>query len=201
VSTPDARYAWRQIQPLIDADPSGLLAAIVAAGTVGDRPLFQLMEDPGAAAFLDPATTPLDWLAWTARVKGAVLTRTMTEAQARAEVEHPVARDFGAPGRILAAVVPFLTGARRVVALRRTDPAHPGDDRPCDFTLVIHPADVPDGTEPMLEAAAEAQAWISLRVHFVYESGRTWADLASETAAWADAAELYETWSDAAAGT
>lgn len=200
---PDARYAHRVLGPLTDDDQvRGYLALrlLTAAGT-GDRPVFKFAEDPGAGAWLAPQVAPVDWLRWLGLLAGGRVSATMTEPQARAEVISPRSRAFGAPGAIQAAITPFLTGARRILTLRRTHPAHPGDDYPGDVTIVIHPADVPDGAEPLLEAAGRAAAWTTLRVHFSYASGRTWDDLVDEADTWDDATTLYDTWDDAVAGT
>lgn len=197
----DAQHAHRLCGPLAARDEAGgwLLLHLLEAGTTGDRPIFMLSEDPGAGEWLAPQIAPTHWLAWLALLNGGELTAAMSEQQARAEVRDPKSRAHGAPGAIQQAILPHLQGLQRVRALRRTHPSTPGD-QPGHITFLIHPADVIDGHQPALERDAGAAAWVTLGVHFVYESGRTWANLVNETPTWQGAVSTYDTWQDAVDG-
>lgn len=165
-----------------------LLFDLLEVLTEGDRPVWELAENPGMVEFLRPQTAPAKWLPWMARNVGARLTAGMSEQQQRLEVEHPSGYERGREDTIRAMVDGYLTGGRAVIFRPRFD----GNA----YWLVIRTrlAETPDPVA--LEAALASNIPAGLRWDYQAVDERDWVEVEETWETWADVEAANANWDD-----
>ncbi|MCK9250339.1 MAG: hypothetical protein M0P31_15370 [Solirubrobacteraceae bacterium] len=122
-----------------------LLALLDGLGA-GERPLWELWEDPGTAVALRPETVDTVWIPWLARVVGARLPGWMSETERRLEVRSPSGWRRGGEDQLIEAARRYMPGPdQRVTVRRRYDPDNPGIDSPGHVLVRSRLSDIDPG--------------------------------------------------------
>lgn len=146
-----ADYAYSELRPLTthEAETGNVLRLTVAALLAPEEPLWAIVESPGAAVALDPATVDPSWLPLLAEIVGGRLVAGMNVARQRAEVASPSGWLRGRPAHKRDVAAPHLQGQKRVTVRQRYDGVN--DDAPGFIEIRVREADVIPGHEEALE--------------------------------------------------
>lgn len=183
-----AERAYDLMAPLArrDATDGWPLLFLLDAFTLGEAPIWELVEDPGLDEFLQVDVAPAEWLPWLAAVVGARLAAAMTEAQRRLEIRHPSGYERGRPRTIAAMIDGHLTGQRAVIFREKFD----GNA----YHLVIRTRadETPDPAAVLADLKRNVPT--ALRLDYAAAAEREWIDVEETWATWADLEDM--TWED-----
>ena len=193
VLAPVADQVYTDLQPKLaptDDQHEHAFAWLVAAVTWATDLADTIVGAGGAplAVLYDPDACPPEALPFCAGAHGVTLPQPLRlddpawVAAARALIRDRPARRRGTLAALTAAVLAVLPPRAYLRIARRTDPDHPGEDRPYDLTILTRTADGADPTTVL--AAAEPHRPRGHVFHHRTADGATWLDL--EGVSWAD---------------
>jgi hypothetical protein len=149
VFTAAGAYLYSQLEPL-DTDPEGTDYALQHFCAALAVPFDQLYDVQNASeiawsSVMDLATCP-DWaLDWLGQFAGVDATNTADAADKRALIANVGGQRRGTPQALIAAVQPYLTGAKQVILIERDTSAY-------RFILITYASETPDAAAVLAAA-------------------------------------------------
>jgi hypothetical protein len=176
-----------------------LLNAIALMWEPVDALIRDTDEGPGWSSIVDVERAPDEWLPWLGQLAGVRVTKGATADFQRDEVRRADGQSRGKVSTILATILPYLEGEKRLTFRERSKPGSSADE-PYHVTARIISADLIAGQEAWAMAMIERRFHAALPAgivgHLVFVDSRTYAEVDAENATYAEALADHPTYLD-----